>query len=104
MALPALAHDRFGADGYGAVLTCVAVASILGALIVGRVGDRFRPAVLIAVAFVVAAAAIAAAPFIGGLPGLAAGMAVFGLGIGFDNVVSVTLIQRWAPPDMLGRV
>jgi MFS family permease len=104
VALPALAHDRFGADGYGAVLTCVAVASILGALIVGRVGDRFRPAVLIAVAFVVAAAAIAAAPFIGGLPGLAAGMAVFGLGIGFDNVVSVTLIQRWAPPDMLGRV
>ena len=104
VALPALAHARFGADGYGAVLTCVAAASILGALIVGRVGDRFRPAMLIAVAFVVAAAAIAAAPFIGGLPGLAAGMAVFGLGIGFDNVVSVTLIQRWAPPDMLGRV
>jgi MFS family permease len=104
VALPALAHARFGADGYGAVLTCVAVASILGALIVGRVGDRFRPAMLIAVAFVVAAAAIAAAPFIGGLPGLAAGMAVFGLGIGFDNVVSVTLIQRWAPPAMLGRV
>ena len=104
VALPALAHARFGADGYGAVLTCVAVASILGALIVGRVGDRFRPAMLIAVAFVVAAAAIAAAPFIGGLPGLTAGMAVFGLGIGFDNVVSVTLIQRWAPPDMLGRV
>ena len=104
VALPALAHARFGADGYGAVLTCVAVASILGALIVGRVGDRFRPAVLIAAAFVVAAAAIAAAPFIGGLPGLTAGMAVFGLGIGFDNVVSVTLIQRWAPPDMLGRV
>jgi MFS family permease len=104
VALPALAHARFGADGYGAVLTCVAVASILGALVVGRVGDRFRPAMLIAVAFVVAAAAIAAAPFIGGLPGLAAGMAVFGLGIGFDNVVSVTLIQRWAPPAMLGRV
>jgi predicted MFS family arabinose efflux permease len=104
VALPALAHARFGADGYGAVLACVAVASILGALIVGRVGDRFRPAVLIAAAFVVAAAAIAAAPFIGGLPGLAAGMAVFGLSIGFDNVVSVTLIQRWAPPAMLGRV
>jgi MFS family permease len=104
VALPALAHARFGADGYGAVLTSVAVASIIGALIVGRVGDRFRPAVLIAVAFLVAAAAIAAAPFIGGLPGLAAGMAVFGLGIGFDNVVSVTLIQRWAPPAMLGRV
>jgi MFS family permease len=104
VALPALAHARFGADGYGAVLTCVAVASILGALIVGRVGDRFRPAWLIAGAFILAAVAIAAAPFLGGLPGVAAGMAVFGLAIGFDNVVSVTVIQRWAPPALLGRV
>ena len=104
VALPALAHARFGADGYGAVLTCVAVASILGALIVGRVGDRFRPAWLIAIAFIIAAVAIAAAPFLGGLPGVAAGMAVFGLAIGFDNVVSVTVIQRWAPPALLGRV
>jgi MFS family permease len=104
VALPALAHARFGADGYGAVLTCVAVASILGALIVGRVGDRSRPAWLIAGAFIVAAVAIAAAPFLGGLPGLAAGMAGFGLAIGFDNVVSVTVIQRWAPPALLGRV
>jgi hypothetical protein len=44
------------------VLTCVAVASLLGALVVGRVGDRFRPAWLIAGSFIVAAAAIAAAP------------------------------------------
>jgi MFS family permease len=104
VALPALAHARYGAGGYGAVLTCVAVASMLGALIVGRVGDRFRPAWLIAGAFTAAAAAIAVAPFLGGLAGLAGGMAVFGLAIGFDNVVSVTVIQRWAPPAMLGRV
>jgi MFS family permease len=104
VALPALAHDRFGADGYGAVLTCVAVATIIGALAVSRVGDRIRPAWLIAGAFVVAAAAIAAAPYVGGLPGLAAGMAVFGVAIGFDSVVSVTVIQRWAPPAMLGRI
>jgi MFS family permease len=104
VALPVLSHARFGADGYGAVLTCVAVASLLGALVVGRVGDRFRPAWLIAGSFIVAAAAIAAAPFLGGLPGVAGGMAVFGLALGFDNVVSVTVIQRWAPPAMLGRV
>ena len=59
---------------------------------------------LIAGSFLAAAAGIAAAPFLGGLPGVAGGMAVFGLAIGFDNVVSVTLIQRWAPPAMLGRV
>jgi MFS family permease len=104
VALPALAHARFGADGYGAVLTCVAAASIVGALVVARAGDRFRPVTLVGGALIAAGAAIAAAPFLGGLPGLAAGMAVFGLSIGFDQVISVTLIQRWAPPALLGRV
>jgi MFS family permease len=104
VALPALAHARFGADGYGAVLACFAVTSIAGALVVARLGDRYRPALVIAWSFLVAAAGIAAAPFLGGLPGVAAGLAVFGLAIGVDQVVSVTLIQRWAPPAMLGRV
>jgi MFS family permease len=104
VALPALAHARFGAGGYGAVLTCIAVAALVGALVVGKVGDRFRPVTLIAGSLIVGAAAIAAAPFLGGLPGVAAGLAVFGIATGFDNVVSVTLIQRWAPPAMLGRV
>ena len=67
VALPTLAHARFGADGYGAVLTCVAVAALAGALVVGRLGERFRPVTLIAGSLVVGAAAIAAAPFIGGL-------------------------------------
>ena len=67
VALPTLAHARFGADGYGAVLTCVAVAALAGALVVGRLGERFRPVTLIAGSLVVGAAAIAAAPFITGL-------------------------------------
>jgi MFS family permease len=104
VALPALAHARFGADGYGAVLTCVAVAALAGALIVGKLGDRFRPVTLIACSVLAGAAGIAAAPFIGGLPGLAFGLAVLGLSLGFDNVLSVTVIQRWAPPALLGRV
>jgi MFS family permease len=44
------------------------------------------------------------APVLGGLPGLAAGLSVFGLALGFDNAVWGTLIQRWAPPELLGRV
>jgi MFS family permease len=99
-----LAHARFGAGGYGAVLACFAVTSIAGALVVARLGDRYRPALLIGWSFLVSAAGIAAAPFLGGLPGVVAGLAVFGLAIGVDQVVSVTLIQRWAPPAMLGRV
>jgi MFS family permease len=104
VALPALAHARFGADGYGAVLSCVAVGSLLGTLIVVKAGLRIRPATLIGAAFLIAAVAIGLAPFLGGLPGAAGAMFVFGLALGFDGVLSITLLQQWAPPDMLGRV
>jgi MFS family permease len=104
VALPALAHARFGAGGYGAVLTCVAVGSLAGTLIVAKAGRLTRPARLIGGAFLVAAVAIGLAPFLGGLPGAAGAMLVFGVALGFDNVLAVTLLQQWAPPDMLGRV
>lgn len=104
VALPALAHARFGADGYGAVLTCVAVGSLAGTLIVAKVGRRARPATMMSAVFLIAAAAIGLAPFLGGLPGVAGAMLVFGVALGFDNVLSMTLLQQWAPPEMLGRV
>jgi MFS family permease len=104
VALPALAHARYGAVGYGSVLACVAVTSIAGAIVVARAGDRFARATVIGAAFQVGAVAIAVAPFLGGLPGLATGMAVFGLALGVDNAIWGTLIQRWAPPELLGRV
>lgn len=104
VALPALAHARFGAGGYGAILTCVAVGSLAGTLIVARVGRGIRPAALMSAAFLVAAVAIGVTPFLGGLPGAAGAMLVFGISLGIDNVLAVTLLQQWAPPDMLGRV
>lgn len=104
VALPALAHARFGAGGYGAVLTCMAVGSLAGTVIIVRVAGRARPATLLSAAFLLGAVAIAVAPFAGGLAGVAGAMLVFGVSLGFDNVLSVTLIQRWAPPGMLGRV
>lgn len=102
--LPALAHARYGAAGFGALLACIAVMGVIGALIVAWAGERVVRATLIAGAFQVAAVAIAVAPFLGGLPGLAVGLSVFGLALGFDNAVWGTLIQRWAPPELLGRV
>ena len=104
VALPSLAHARFGADGYGAVLTCLAVGSLAGTLVVARAGRRIRPAALLSSAFFVAAVAIALAPFLGGLPGLAGAILVFGVALGIDNVLSITVLQQWAPPAMLGRV
>ena len=46
--LPALAHARYSAYGFGVVPTCIAAMSIIGALGVARVGDRFVRAALIA--------------------------------------------------------
>ena len=52
----------------------------------------------------IAAVALALVPFRGGLPGAAAAMLVFGVALGFDGVLSITLLQEWAPEGMLGRV
>lgn len=104
VALPALAHARFGADGYGALLTCLAVGSLMGTLVVTHAARRMRPAMLMGAAFLVSAVALALVPFLGGLAGAAGAMLVFGVSLGFDTVLSITLLQQWAPPEMLGRV
>lgn len=54
--------------------------------------------------FIVEGAATGLAPFFGGLPGLAAGMALLGLCNGLGNSILSPRIQAWAPPGMLGRV
>jgi MFS family permease len=104
VALPALAHDRFGADGYGVLLACVAVGSLAGTALVTRIGRAVRPAVLIVAAFVTSAVGIALVPVFDDLPGVAAAMLIFGVACGFDSVLSITLLQEWAPDGMLGRV
>ncbi len=104
VALPVLSHARFGADGYGAIMACFGAASMAGTLTAARAGGLSKPAVVSASVFLIAALAVASVPAARGLPGAAAAMFVFGLVAGFGNVIFVTLIQRWAPPAMLGRV
>jgi MFS family permease len=104
VALPVLSHARFGANGYGAIMACFGAASLAGTLTAARAGGLSKPAVVSASVFLVAALAVASVPAASGLPGAAAAMFVFGLVAGFGNVIFVTLIQRWAPPAMLGRV
>ncbi|HTU75957.1 MAG TPA: MFS transporter [Trebonia sp.] len=104
VALPVLSHARFGADGYGAIMACFGAASLAGTLTAARAGGLSKPAVVSASVFLIAALAVASVPAASGLPGAAAAMFVFGLVAGFGNVIFVTLIQRWAPPAMLGRV
>ncbi|MEP7025609.1 MAG: MFS transporter, partial [Actinomycetota bacterium] len=104
VALPALAHARFGAEGYGALVACLGVGSVAGTLAAARRTGTVRPMIITAVAYVASGLIVGLVPFLGGLPGAAAGTLLFGLGIGYGDILVITLIQQWAPPAMLGRV
>jgi MFS family permease len=104
VALPALAHARFGAGGYGALIACLGVGAVIGTLAGARGGNAGRPALVASGSFLLEAVAVAFIPFLGGLPGAAAATFVLGACNGMGNVVFLTLVQRWAPPRLLGRV
>ena len=104
VALPALAHASFGADGYGALMACLGAGAVAGTLTAARGARLPRPALVAAASFVIEALAIALIPFLGGLPGAAAAVFVLGACNGLGNVIMITLTQQWAPPRLLGRV
>ncbi|HTZ29344.1 MAG TPA: MFS transporter [Streptosporangiaceae bacterium] len=104
VALPALAHARFGAGGYGALIACLGAGAVIGTLAAARGGDAGRPALVASGSFLAEAVAVGLIPFLGGLPGAAAAIFVLGACNGMGNVVFLTLVQRWAPPRLIGRV
>lgn len=103
IALPALAHARFGAAGYGALIACFGFGSLVGT--VGAIKlDARRPAYAVSLSLLVGAIALAALPFAGVLPLVAVAALFFGAAVVFGNIVVITLLQRWAPAPLLGRV
>lgn len=104
VALPALAHARFGAGGYGALIACTGVGSVAGTLAATRGNALRRPAIAACLSFLVLAMAVSLVPFVGGLPGAAAAITVVGACNGFGNIIMITLLQQWAPRRLLGRV
>ena len=104
IALPALSHARYGATGYGALIACFGVGSLIGTLAAARFSGLRRPAIAACAGYVAGGLALTLVPFLGGLAGAAAAVAVFG-GMGmFGNVIIITLLQQWAPARLLGRV
>jgi MFS family permease len=110
IAMPDLAHEHFGADGYGAMLACFGAGALAGALAAARRPARVRrgpqrtPATIACAAFVVAAVCIAAVPYLGGLPGACAAILLLAVFVTFGDIIVITLVQQWAPPALLGRV
>jgi Major Facilitator Superfamily len=104
VALPSLAHASFGAAGYGALLACLAVGGLIGTLGATRTGELKAPVIFASAMFLIEAAGIGLIPYLGGEAGAAAALFVVGACNGLGNVTLLTVLQKWAPPALLGRV
>jgi MFS transporter len=104
VALPSLAHARFGAAGYGALLACFAAGGVIGTLAAVRTGRLRTPAIFATAMFLVGGTALALTPYLGGEAGAATAQFVLGATLGLGNVTFLTVMQKWAPPALLGRI
>jgi hypothetical protein len=104
IAMPALAHAKYGAAGYGALLACLAVGGIAGTLAAARTGGLRAPALFASAMFLAESVFIALVPYLGGEAGAAAFLCLTGVCNGLGNVIFLTAMQRWVSPALLGRV
>lgn len=106
VALPALAHGPFhaGAGGYGALVASVGAGALVGTVLAAQAPRFRRPALVGSLGFIAQCAFTAVVPYLGGAVPAAVMLAAFGLLNGFSNVLTITAFQRWARPQMLGRL
>jgi predicted MFS family arabinose efflux permease len=106
VALPSLAHGPLhaGAGGYGALIAAFGGGALAGTIAAGQLRRGRRPAVTGSIAFLAQALFLAVVPYLGGTILAGAVLAAVGVLNGFGNVVMITLFQRWAPPELLGRL
>jgi predicted MFS family arabinose efflux permease len=106
VALPALAHGPFhaGAAGYGGLIAAIGAGALIGTIAAGQSHRFRRPALVASAAFLIEAVFMAIVPYLGSAIPAAVALALFGGLNGFGNVLAVTAVQRWAPPELLGRL
>ena len=103
VALPALAHARWGAGAYGALLACMAAGAVIGTLVAARTGGS-APGHIASWSYIIQGVAISLLPYLGGKVGAAIALLVIGAGGGLGGVIFFTVAQRQIPPALLGRV
>jgi MFS family permease len=103
VALPSLAHQHFGASGYGALLTAITGGIMIGTFAAAFV-DLRKPMLFALLVFLANGVSCAALPYLGGLAGAVAAALVLGACNGLAGVLALTVLQRWAPSQLLGTV
>ena len=106
VALPALARGPFhaGATGYGALLAAISAGSLAGTLLAGQKGRFRRPAITASAAFLGGSCFTSIAPYLGSLWATGATLSIGDGFYSYGNLVFITVMQRWAPPKLLGRI
>jgi MFS family permease len=106
VALPSLAHGPLhaGSAGYGALVASIGAGALIGTILAGQAPSFRRPAVVGCYGFIAQCVFEALVPYLGGTVPAAIMLACFGLLNGFSNVLTITAFQRWARPQMLGRL
>jgi hypothetical protein len=93
-------HGLLRPNGYGGLLAGFAGGALAGSQFRGG----RRPAIVGSAAFIAQSAFLAAVPYLGSVLADGAALAAAGFLNGLGNVIMITLFQRWAPPELLGRI
>jgi hypothetical protein len=106
VALPALAKGPFhlGAGGYGALSAAMGAGLLLGTLAASWLPPARRPLLIASLALVPVAPLVAAVPFAGGWIPAAVVIVLAFILVAIGNLLLITGLQQWAPPELLGRV
>jgi predicted MFS family arabinose efflux permease len=106
VALPLFArqHLHAGAGGYGALIAGFGVGALTGSLLATRLNGTRRPAVAAGLIFLVQVPLMACLPWAPELVVAVTMMTLWGTLNMCANVTTQTAFQRWAPPDLIGRL
>lgn len=106
IALPALVRGPFhsGAISYGVLSAAIGAGLLIGTLTGSSLPTAHRPFLTATVALLPTAPLIAAIPYAGGWIPAAALLTLAFVLIAVGNLLLITGLQLWAPPQLLGRL
>jgi predicted MFS family arabinose efflux permease len=106
VALPALTRGplHLGAGGYGALSAAMGAGLLLGTIAGSWLPPARRPLLIVSLALLPTVPLIAAIPYAGGWIAAAVILMLAFVLVAIGNLLMVTGLQQWAPPQLLGRV